>query len=132
MPNNQISRLHEELIQKKSFAHLATIMPDGSPQVTPVWIDYDGENILVNSARGRQKDRNIKRNRNVAVSILDPHDPYRYFQVRGTVEEITERGAEDHIDKMAMKYLGLETYPYRRPGEVRVLYKIKPESVTGF
>ena len=116
-----------DLFEKKAFANLATLMPDETPQVTPVWVDYDGTHILVNSARGRQKDKNMKRNRAVALSIQDPENPYRYLEVRGRVEEITEDGADQHIDKMAKKYMGVDRYPYRQPGEVRVLYKIKPE-----
>lgn len=118
---------YADLFQKKAFANLATVMPDGSPQVTPVWVDYDGTHVLVNSARGRQKDKNMERNPAVALSILDPDNPYRYLEVRGRVADITEEGADEHIDKMAKKYMGLDKYPYRRPGEVRVLYKIKPE-----
>jgi PPOX class probable F420-dependent enzyme len=105
-------------------------MPDGTPQVTPVWVDYDGRYVLVNSARGRQKDKNMKRDSSVALSIMDPENPYRYLEVRGRVAEVTEEGAEDHIDKMANKYIGQERYPWRRPGEVRVLYKIEPEHTT--
>jgi PPOX class probable F420-dependent enzyme len=119
-----------DLFRKKAFAHLATLMPDGRPQVTPVWVDYDGTHVLVNSARGRQKDKNMRRNSAVALSIQDPDNPYRYLEVRGRVEEVTEEGADQHIDKMAKKYLGLDRYPYRQPGEVRVIYKIKPERVT--
>jgi PPOX class probable F420-dependent enzyme len=115
---------------KKAFATLATVMPDGTPQVTPVWVDYDGEFVLVNSARGRQKDKNMKRDSSVALSIMDPENPYRYLEIRGRVAEITEEGAEDHIDKMANKYIGQERYPWRRPGEVRVLYKIEPQHTT--
>jgi PPOX class probable F420-dependent enzyme len=115
---------------KKAFANLATVMPDGTPQVTPVWVDYDGQYVLVNSARGRQKDKNMKRDSSVALSIMDPENPYRYLEVRGRVAEITEEGAEDHIDKMASKYIGQERYPWRRPGEVRVLYKIEPQHTT--
>ena len=118
-----------DLFQKRAFAHLATLMEDGSPQVTPVWIDFDGTYILVNSARGRVKDRNMRRDPRVAIEIIDPDDPYSYFQVQGKVVEITEEGAADHIDKMAQKYLGKEHYPYRRPEEVRVLYKVLPEKV---
>ena len=118
-----------DLFQKRAFAHLATLMNDGSPQVTPVWIDFDGTYILVNSARGRVKDRNMRRDPRVAIEIVDPDDPYRYFQVQGKVVEITEEGAADHIDKMAQKYLGKERYPNRRPGETRVLYKVLPEKV---
>ena len=115
-----------DLFDKKAFANLATVMPDGTPQVTPVWVDYDGSHILVNSARGRQKDKNMKQNSTVALSILDPDNPYRYLEVRGKVAEITEDGAAQHIDKMAKKYMGVDKYPYSREGEVRVLYKIEP------
>jgi PPOX class probable F420-dependent enzyme len=116
-----------DLFDKKAFASLATVMPDGSPQVTPVWVDYDGTHVLVNSARGRQKDKNMERNSSVALSIMDPDNPYRYLEVRGRVADITEEGADEHIDKMAKKYIGEDKYPWRRPGEVRVLYKIEPQ-----
>jgi PPOX class probable F420-dependent enzyme len=116
-----------DLFKKKAFANLATINQDGSPQVTPVWVDYDGNHVLVNSARGRKKDKNMERNRAVALSIQDPDNPYRYLEVRGRVDEITEQDADQHIDKMAKKYMGVEKYPGRQPGEVRVLYKITPE-----
>ena len=115
-----------DLFQKKAFANLATLMPDGSPQVTPVWVDFDGTHVLVNSARGRQKDKNITQNSRVALSILDPDNPYRYLEIRGNVEAITEEGADDHIDKMAKKYMGKDKYPYRTPTEKRVLFKIRP------
>ena len=116
-----------DLFDKKAFANLATVMPDGTPQVTPVWVDYDGAHVLINSARGRQKDKNMERNPSVALSILDPDNPYRYLEVRGRVDEITQEGADEHIDKMAKKYLGEDKYPFRQPGEVRVIYKITPE-----
>lgn len=119
-----------DLFNKKSFANLATLMPDGQPQVTPVWCDFDGEHILINSAKGRQKDRNLRREPRVSLSISDPDNPYRYLEVRGRVVEITEEGADAHIDRMAKKYMGLDQYPHRSPGEVRVLYKIKPEHTT--
>ena len=119
-----------DLFQKRAFAHLATLMPDGSPQITPVWIDYDGNYLIVNSAKGRLKDKNMRRDPRVAIEISDPDDPYRYFQVRGRVVEITEQEADEHIDKMAYKYQGKERYPYRRPGEVRVVYKVLPEHVS--
>ena len=118
-----------DLFRKKAFASLATLMPGGAPQVTPVWCDYDGTHVLVNSARGRQKDRNVARDQRVALAIQDPDNPYRYLEVRGTVAEITETGADAHIDRMAKKYLGVDTYPYRKPGEVRVIYKILPRRV---
>jgi PPOX class probable F420-dependent enzyme len=130
LKSNTIPDKFRDLFQKRAFAHLATIMPDGSPQVTPVWIDYDGDHILVNSAHGRQKDRNMKRDQRVAMSILDPDNPYRYLQVRGRVIDITFEGAEEHIDKMAKKYLDRDRYPHRRQGEKRVLYKIQAEYVS--
>jgi PPOX class probable F420-dependent enzyme len=117
---------YKDLFEKKAFANLATLNADGTPQVTPVWVDYDGDYVLVNSARGRRKDKNMERNRAVALSIQDPDNPYRYLEVRGHVDEITEQNAAQHIDKMAKKYMGVDKYP-GQPGEVRVLYKIKPE-----
>jgi PPOX class probable F420-dependent enzyme len=131
MTSKAIPSKYLDLFQKRAFANLATLMPDGSPQVTPVWIDYAGQYILVNSARGRQKDRNMVRNPSVALSIQDPDDPYRYLQVRGRVVEITEDGADAHIDRLAKKYTGAERYQFRRPGEVRVIYKIEPTHVSG-
>jgi PPOX class probable F420-dependent enzyme len=119
-----------DLFDKKAFANLATLMPDGTPQVTPVWVDFDGSHVLVNSARGRQKDKNMKHNPAVSLALSDPENPYRYLEVRGRVTEITEEGASEHIDKMAKKYMGVDKYPGRQPGEVRVLYKIEPQHVT--
>ncbi len=119
-----------DLLTKKAFAHLATIMPDGSPQVTPVWIDFDGGHVRVNSAKGRIKDKNMRRNGRVALAIQDPENPYRYLAVRGRVEEITETGADAHIDSLTKKYLGQDRYPHRQPGEVRVIYRIRPERVS--
>jgi PPOX class probable F420-dependent enzyme len=119
-----------DLFHKKAFASLATVNPDGSPQVTPVWCDFDGKYVLVNSAKGRRKDRNMRERPKVALALIDPENPYRYLEVRGTVEEVTESGADAHIDKMAKKYLGADKYPGRQAGEVRVVYKIKPEHFT--
>jgi PPOX class probable F420-dependent enzyme len=119
-----------DLFEKRAFAHLATLMPDGRPQVTPVWCDYDGTYVRVNSARGRQKDKNMRRDPRVALSLQDPENPYRYLEIRGRVAEITEEGADAHIDSLAKKYLGVEKYPYRGPDEVRVMYKIEPEHTT--
>jgi PPOX class probable F420-dependent enzyme len=121
---------YSDLFQKKAFANLGTLMPDGSPQVTPVWIDYDGKYILFNSALGRVKDKNVRRDPRVSVSIQDPDNPYRYLEIRGRVVEITQAGADDHINKLSQKYLGQAVYPYRQPGEVRVLYKVQPDRVS--
>jgi len=107
------------LQQKKAFAGLATLMPDGTPQVTPVWFDYAGGIIRVNSAKGRTKTRNMKQGAPVALSIMDPDNPYRYLQVRGTVTHVTEEGADAHIDSLAKKYLDKDKYPFSRPGDVR-------------
>jgi PPOX class probable F420-dependent enzyme len=123
----EIPEKYHDLFQKKVFASLATLMPDGQPQVTPVWIDFDGRHVLVNSAKGRVKDRNMRRDPRVSLALIDPDNPYRHLQVQGHVAEITEDGADQHIDKMAKKYLGQEKYPFRQPGEVRVIYKIEPD-----
>jgi PPOX class probable F420-dependent enzyme len=119
------------LDEKKAFAHLATIMPDGTPQVTPVWFDRAGEAIRVNTAKGRVKARNMKEGAAVALSIPDPDNPYRYLQLRGRVRRVTEEGAAQHIDALARKYLGKDKYPFARPGEVRVLYEIEPRAAQG-
>jgi PPOX class probable F420-dependent enzyme len=125
-----IPATHADLFQKKALAHLATVMPDGSPQVTPVWVEFDGTHVLINSARGRQKDRNLRANPAVALSLCDPDNPYRYLEVRGRVVDITEQGADAHIDRLAKKYLGVDSYPGRSPQEVRVTYRIRPTHAT--
>lgn len=122
---------YRDLLDKKSFAHLATVGPDGSPQVTPVWVDYDGTHVRFNTAKGRVKVKNLERNPKVALSIQDPDNPYRYVQVRGRIADVTENGADAHIDALAKKYIGQDRYPYRKPGEVRVTYKVVPERVGG-
>jgi PPOX class probable F420-dependent enzyme len=127
---NVIPEQYRDLLKKKAFASLATLMPDGGPQVTPVWCDYDGTHVRVNSAKGRRKDRNMRRDARVALSLLDPDNPYRYLEIRGRVVDITENGADDHIDSLAKKYMGVEKYPNRSPNEVRVIYKIEPEKTT--
>jgi PPOX class probable F420-dependent enzyme len=116
-----------DLTQKKAFAQLATLMPDGSPHVAPVWFEFDGKNILINSAKGRVKDKNMRRDPRVGIDVLDPDNPYRHLSIRGRVVEITEQGADEHIDKLTKIYTGQDKYPYRGPGEVRVIYKIEPE-----
>ena len=122
---------YRDLFEKPTFAHIATIGPSGAPHVTPVWIDYDGRHVLFNTARGRLKEKHIARDPRVAFSILDPENPYRYVEVRGRAAEVTEQGADAHIDKLAKKYLGKDRYPFRKPGEVRVIVKIVPEQVSG-
>ena len=124
-----IPEKYRDLFQKRAFASLGTLMPDGSPQVTPVWCDFDGEHVIFNSAKGRQKDRNVRRDPRVSLAVIDPENPYRYLEIRGRVVEITEDGADDHINKLAKKYLGVEEYPNRQPGEQRLIIRVEPEKI---
>jgi len=126
----QIPEKYIDLLKKKAFASLSTLMRDGSPQVTPVWVDYDGKFVRVNSAVGRVKDLNMRRDPRVSLAIQDPENPYRYLEIRGKVAEITQNGADDHINSLSQKYLGNPVYPFRKPGEVRVTYKIEPQKVS--
>jgi PPOX class probable F420-dependent enzyme len=122
-----IPEKYHDILNKVAFAQLATVMPDGSPHVSPVWFEYDGKNILINSAKGRVKDRNMRRDPRVGLDIPDPDNPYRHVSIRGRVVNITEQGADAQIDKFAKKYLNQDKYPYRSPSEVRVSYTIAPE-----
>ena len=119
----------KRLFEKPNFPHLATLMPDGSPQVTPVWVALDGNRILVNTAEGRVKPRNVRRDARVAISVVDQENPYSSAFIRGRVVEVTQEGAEDLIDKLAKKYMGQDKYPWRQPGERRVTLVIEPEHV---
>ena len=130
MPASAIPNSHVDLFKKKAFAHLATLMPDGQPQVTPVWVEFDGRHVIINTAEGRQKDKNLQRDKRVALSLIDPDNPYRYLEVRGKVVERTHNGADANIDALAKKYLDKDKYPFRQPNEVRVIYKIEPQHVT--
>src|SRR5277367_6458285 len=114
------------LTEKKAFAHIATLQPDGSPQVTPVWFDYTNGLVRVNTAKGRIKARNLAVGSKVALSILDPDNAYRYIQIRGTVSKETTDGAVAHIDSLAKKYLGKDVYPWQNEKDVRVIYEITP------
>ncbi len=120
----------KRLIEGRNFAHLGTLMRDGSPHVAPVWVDHDGELILVNTAEGRVKLKNVARDPRVAVSIVDQNNPYDKVVIWGRVVDVTKEGADEHIDRMAMKYRGLERYPWRQPGISRVLVKIKPSRIS--
>lgn len=126
----KIPEAFRDILEKRGFAQLATLMQDGSPQVTPVWFDYDADHIRINSAKGRLKDRNMRRDKRVALSIQDPDNPYRHVSIRGAIVEITETGADAHIDALAKKYLDKERYPFRGPGEVRVIYRIRPDKIS--
>ena len=121
---------HSDLLTTKlAFAHISTLNADGSPQVTPVWIDFDGTHVVFNTAKGRVKAKNLAREPRVALSIADPDNPYRYLGIQGRVVEITEAGGDAHIDKLAKKYLGKDSYPFRAPGEVRLIVKVAPDKV---
>jgi len=118
------------LLRKPLMAHVATVMPDGTPQSTPVWIDTDGTDVLFNTAKGRVKHRNLLQNPAVAISFVDDENQYRMIEIRGQAELI-EAGADDHIDAMAKKYLGQDSYPFRKPGEERIIVRIHPTAVAG-
>ena len=131
MATNKIPPAFDDLMKrKKALAHLATVMPDGSPQVNPVWFDVSDDKVRINTARGRVKDRNMRGNAAVALSIVDPDNPFRHIVIRGRITNVTEQGADEHIDSLAKKYLGVDKYPGRKPGEVRVTYEIEPTSVS--
>ena len=125
----KIPEAFRDILDKKTLVHLATTGRDGSPQVSPVWVDREGDTIIINSAKGRVKDRNMRSHAQVALSATDPDNPYRALMIQGRVVKITEDGADAHIDKMAKKYLGQDKYPFRSPTEVRVKYFIEPLKV---
>lgn len=122
-----IPETHRDIFDKRSFAHVATVSEQGVPQVTPVWVEYDGAHVLINSAKGRKKDRNLRAQPVIALSLQDPDNPYRYVGLQGKIVEITEAGGYDHINKLSHKYSG-QDYP-KNPGEIRVIYKIDPTRV---
>ncbi len=107
----RISDDYHDLFERKSFANLATLTPDGTPQIAPVWVGYDCDHLLVNTAKGRQKEKNVRRNPKVGINVLDPDDPYRYVSVRGEVVEVTEDGAVEHINELTERYMGRDEYP---------------------
>lgn len=125
----EIPAAFTDLTEKKAFANLATLMPDGTPQVTPVWFDVANGRIRVNTAKGRVKARNMQEGSPVALSIVDPDNPYRYMQIRGRVVRVTQQGADAHIDALTKKYLGKDKYPFRQAGEERILCEIEPGAV---
>lgn len=124
-----LSDEQKQFFSKPNFGHLATLEPDGSPQVTPVWIDVDGDYILINTAKGRKKVRNVERDPRVSVEVVEQENPYSMLSVQGKVVGMTTEGADAHIDAMAKKYLGQDSYPFRQPGEERLILKIQPEKV---
>jgi PPOX class probable F420-dependent enzyme len=127
-----IPESHADLLsrEKKAFAHLAIVTKNGTPHVTPMWFDYDGELIIFNTARGRLKDKTMSQLPAVAVAISDPGNPYRYLQIRGQVVSETEEGGYEQICDLNLKYKSDRNYP-RVPGQVRVTYRVRPERVNG-
>ena len=133
MDNSQTSQITvpvAKLLLDKNFAFISTLMSDGSPQVTPTWIDIEDSVILINTAEGRIKHKNISRDPRVAVSVIHHNNPYNMVSIRGIATEQTNEGADEHIDKLAKKYLGVDKYPMRSPNEKRIIVKIKPEKIS--
>jgi PPOX class probable F420-dependent enzyme len=117
------------LLARPVLATLATVAKDGSPQVTPLWIDLDGDDVLINTARGRVKERNLRRDPRVAISVIDPEDSYNVLVATGTAVDITPEGADAHIDALAKKYLGADTYPFRDPAQERLIVRIRLDRI---
>lgn len=129
MAKNSITPPIAKLLEGKNFVSFATLMEDGSPHVAPTWVDHEGDVILINTAMGRIKEKNVRKDPRIALSIFDQENPYHMVSIRGKVVEITTDGAEDQIDKLAKRYFGLDKYPLRTPGEKRIILKIKPERI---
>ena len=125
----QISEPIAKLLEGRNIAFVATLMKDGWPQITPTWVDLEDGKILVNTAEGRLKQKNISRDGRVAISVIEQNNPYHMVTVRGRVVEQRKEGADEHVDKLAKKYLGVDRYPRRSPNEKRIIIKIKPERV---
>jgi PPOX class probable F420-dependent enzyme len=124
-----ISSGFQKLLGEPAFCQLATLMPDGSPQITQVWVETDGEHVLINTFEGSQKEKNVRRDPRVAVNVVDPANAWRLATVRGRVEEVTTKGAVEQIDRLAKKYIGRDTYPFHQPGRVRTTIKVSPEKI---
>lgn len=120
----------QKLLSEPVSCQISTLMPNGEPQITQVWVDSDGEHILVNTAEGRQKTRDVGRDPRVAVHVIDPGNAWRLATIRGRVVDVTTEGADQHIDRLAGKYLGVDSYPFRRPDETRVTLKIAPDHIS--
>jgi PPOX class probable F420-dependent enzyme len=125
----KLSQAAKKLLEEPFICHFVTLNPDGSPQVTPVWVDHDGDQILVNTAEGRKKPRNLQREKRVALEVVDPNDAYRVLSLTGHVVGMEHEGADAHIDKLAKKYLGADSYPFRNPQEQRVVLRIEPDRI---
>lgn len=129
MAQNTLTQNAKSLLQQPVILNLALVLDDGSPHITPVWVDIEGDNVVINTARGRSKDKHLHQGSKVAISVVDPTNPFNVVALQGTVVEITEEGADAHIDKLAKKYLGVDSYPNRTPAEVRVKVTIQPNKI---
>ena len=119
-----------ELLEAKNFAQVATTREDGSPHVTPVWVDHDGEHVVLNTAEGQAWPANARRTGKIAINVVNHENPYEYVYVQGTVAEDTTDGADEHLDKMAKKYMDVDEYPFRQDGEQRLIIKVAPDKIT--
>lgn len=128
--SGSIPESHQDLLDKAGFAHMATHGPDSELHSSPVWYDWDGQHVLISHTNSRQKYRNVKRDPHVALSILDPENPYRYIEIRGEVVEIEDDPEKTLINKLAKKYRDLDTYPYDGPNDHRVIFRVKPSRVS--
>jgi PPOX class probable F420-dependent enzyme len=126
---DRLSPKARALIARPVLASLATVNPDGSPQVTPLWVEVEGDDLVFNTARGRKKARNLERDGRVAVTVVDPDDTYNVVAVEGTVTEVSTEGADAHIDALAKKYLGVDSYPMRTPDEVRLRVTVRTDRI---
>ena len=124
-----LSEKARALIARPVLASLATLNPDGSPQITPLWVDLDGDDVVFNTAQGRKKARNLERDARVAVTVIDPDDQYNVVAFQGTVTDVTTDGADAHIDALAKKYLGVDSYPMRRDDEVRIRVTVRTDHI---
>jgi PPOX class probable F420-dependent enzyme len=121
----------KKVLQDKAYGHVVTLNADSKPQVTMVWVDVDGDDVLFNTAEGRLKPRNLRRDPRVTISVQDRTDPQAYMVVHGKAS-VTEAGADEHIDKLAKRFLGADKYPFRQPGEKRLLVRVKVDRVGGY
>ena len=124
-----LSEKARALIARPVLASLATLNPDGSPQITPLWVDLDGDDVVFNTAQGRKKARNLERDARVAVTVIDPDDQYNVVAFQGTVTDVTTDGADAHIDALAKKYLGVDSYPMRRDDEIRIRVTVRTDHI---
>jgi PPOX class probable F420-dependent enzyme len=125
-----LSERDRRILKAPNFASVATLMPDGAPHISTIWIDLDGDDVQFNTSEGRVKIANIRRDPRVAISVFDQADPYEQLVIHGTAVDISRDGAEAHIDRLAKKYLGADTYPWLEPGEHRVIVRVRPDRVS--